>query len=187
MKYIKMLGALAAAATALMALTGSASAAYVTSSEGETPNIVATSTNSKFHGSFVSLECAHSKLEGNVESHGVGVPVGLAVDALSFSNCNYVFTVVNKGSLQIHADPSGVTGDGTITWTGAIITYHSSVGQCTLTTNGTDVGTLDGKASATWHINSAKIPRTAGNFLCGSSATWTGNYSITNPSTLEVH
>ena len=185
MRYLKLLGLLAVAAAALMALAGSASATSVTSSEGSTPNIVATSTNFKFDNSFVTVECSHSKLEGNVKSHGAGVPVGLGVDALSFTGCNYQVTVGTKGSLAVHG--AATTGDGTITWSGLEITIHTSVGPCILTTSGTDVGTLDGKTGAVWNINSAKIPRTGGNFLCGSSWTWTGSYAITSPSTLELH
>jgi hypothetical protein len=188
MKYIKMLGLLAVAAASLMALAGSASAASVTSSEGTTPNIVATSTNSKLDGSFVTVECSHSKVEGNVESQGAAndaTPVGGAVDFLSFTGCNYTVTIGTKGSLAVHS--TATTGDGTVTSSGASITIHTSVGSCVFTTSGTDIGTLDGKTGAVMNINSAKIPRTGGNFLCGSSGTWTGSYSVTSPATLEVH
>jgi hypothetical protein len=185
MKYIKMLGLLAVAAASLMALAGSATAASVTSSAGTTPNIVATSTNSKLDGSFVTVECSHSSVEGNVETHGAGVPVGGNVDALSFTGCNYQVTIGNKGTLAVHA--AATTGDGTVTSSGASITIHTSVGSCIFTTSGTDIGTLDGKTGAVMNINSAKIPRTGGNFLCGSSGTWTGSYSVSAPATLEIH
>jgi hypothetical protein len=186
MKYVKMLGLLAVAAAALMAFAGSATAASVTSNEGTTPNIVATSTNSELDGTFVTVKCSNSKVEGNVESHG-GATVGGEVDLLTFTGCNYEVTVNEggRGSLAVH--PTGTTGDGTVTSTGANITIHTSVGSCTFTTNGTDVGTLDGGSPAAMNINSAKIPRTGGNFLCGSSGTWTGSYSVSSPSTLEIH
>jgi hypothetical protein len=185
MKYIKMLGLLTVAAAALMAFAGSASATSVTSSEGSTPNIVATSTNSKLDGAFVTVECAHSKVEGNMESHGAGVTVEGAIDFLSFTGCNYQVTINTKGFLAAHIDVN--TGDAKITSSGASITIHTSVGTCTFTTSGTEIGALDGGTPAVMNINSAKIPRTGGNFLCGSSGTWTGNYTVNSPSTLEVH
>ena len=185
MNHLKLLGLLAVAVTALLAFAGSAPAASVTSSAGTTPNIVATSTNVAFHGAFTTVECKHSVIEWNVESHGAGVPVGGSIDSLDFTECNHAVTMNNKGGFAIHA--AATTGDGTVTWTGGNITIHTSVGICTFTSNGTDIGTLDGKTGAVIDIKSAKIPRTAGNFLCGSSGTWTGSYNVTSPHTLEIH
>jgi hypothetical protein len=189
MKYVKMLGLLAVAAAALMAFAGSASATEITSSEGSTPNIVATSTNSKLDGSFVTVECGHSKVEGNVESHGAGVTAKGNVDFLSFTSCNYNVTITAPGSLEVHADTTipVQTGDGTVTSSNASISIHTSVGTCVFTTSGTDVGTLHGGENAEMTMNGAKIPRTGGNFLCGSSGTWTGTYQVTSPTVLEVH
>jgi hypothetical protein len=183
MRCVKSLGLAFVTVVALMAFAGTAAATTVTSPEGTTPDIVAESSNSKFHGSFVTLECTSSKLEGNVESHGAGA-VEWAVDAFSLEGCNYQMTIVAKGSLAIHA--TATTGDGTVTWSGASITMHTSVGACTLTANGTDIGVLDGGAPARLLINST-IPRTAGNFLCGSSVTWTASFKVSSPSSLEVH
>ena len=187
MRYSNIPGLLAVAATALMALAGTASATTVTSSEGSTPNLVLTSTNSEFDGSFVTFKCVHSKMAGNVENHGPSGTVEGSIDSLSFTECNYQMTVNYGGSLQIHPDSSGVTGDGTATWTEGSFTIHTSVGTCTVTTNATTIGTLDGGSPAFLYINSAKLPRTGGNFLCGSSVTWTGSYRVNSPSTLEVH
>jgi hypothetical protein len=190
MKYIKMLGLLAVTAAALMAFAGTAAATSVTSNEGTTPNIKAESSNSKLDGAFVTVECAESKVEGNVESHGASATVKGEVDFLTFEKCNYTVTIGTRGSLEVHThpnDPNGLSGDGTVTSSGASISIHTSVGTCVFTTSGTDIGTLDGGTPAVMNINSAKIPRTGGNFLCGSSGTWTGSYAITSPSTLEVH
>ena len=184
MKYVKMLGLLAVAAAALMAFAGTATAASVTSSEGTTPNIVASSTNSELDGAFVTVKCGTSTVEGNVESHG-GSTVGGNVDHLTFGSCNYEVTITSAGSLTV--EPVSPTGNGTVKSTGANISIHTSVGTCTFTTNGTDVGTLTGGTGAVMNINSAKIPRTGGNFLCGSTGTWTGKYTVSNPATLEIH
>ena len=174
---------------ALMAFGGTASATTITSSSGATPSLAATSTNSKLDGSFVTVECSHSTIAGNIESHGAGVTAKANLTTLTFSGCNYQLTVEQQGALEFHG--STPTGNGTITWSGAKVTLHTSVGACTFTTASTHVGTLTGSnltgGLATWHINSAKIPRTGGNFLCGSAWTWTGNYTFGSPSTLEVH
>jgi hypothetical protein len=189
MRYLKQLGLLAVASATLMAFAGTASATSVTSSEGDTPNIVATSTNSKTDGSFVTVECAHSKIEGNVEKHGSGVTVEGAIDFFSFQSCNYQVTTGGLGSFKIHADVAETsrTGDGTITWTGTSTTIHTSIGSCVFTTSETDVGTLHGGAGAEITMKGSKLPRTGGNFLCGSSGTWTGTYEVTNPAIFEVH
>jgi hypothetical protein len=187
MKHLKLAGLLAVAAAAPMAFAGSASATTVTSSEGSTPNIVLTSTNMEFDGSFVTYKCSDSKMEGNVESHGSSAPVEANIDLFSLTGCNYEMTINAGGSLIVHSDPTGSTGDGTVTWTGGNFTIHTSVGACTITTNGTNIGTLDGRTEAFLELNSAKLPRTGGNFLCGSSITWTGKYTVTSPSALEVH
>ena len=180
MKYVKMLGLLAMAAAALMAFAGTASASTLTSPKGTTytGNITATSTNSKLHGSFVTVECSHSEAKGKVEEHGA-VDAGGKVSSLTFTGCNYVTTVTATGKLNINSSNAVFSS-------GAVIHVHTSVGTCTFTTNATQVGTLTEGAGATLDINSAKIPRTGGNFLCGSSGTMTGNYTITTPSSLYL-
>jgi hypothetical protein len=65
----------------------------------------------------------------------------------------------------------------------------TSVGTCIFTTASTAIGVLTGTdatgSTAVLDI-SGKIPRTGGNFLCGSSATWTGSYSFTSPDSLWI-
>ncbi len=181
MKYVKMLGLLAVAAAALMAFAGTASATTLTSPEGTTytGEIVATSTNSKLDGSFVTVECSHSQAKGNVEGHGAGVDVTGKISSLTFTGCNYTTHVKAAGSLAINSS-NGVSS------TGASVEITTSVGTCVFTTNGTSVGSLTEGTGATLDINSAKIPRTGGNFLCGSSGTWTGSYEVTTPGSLWV-
>lgn len=192
MKYMKIIGLLVMA-VATMAGTGTASATSVTSNyqaNPTTPFITASSTNSKIDGAWVTVECASSEIAFPVQSHGSGVAVAGNVSTLDFTSCNYQVTVVNPGTIEIQ----GVlgTGNGTVTSKGAVISLHTSVGTCVLkTTSGTDIGTLTGSnftgSNAVLDLNSAKIPRDTGNFLCGPSGTWTGNYTVTSPSSLEVH
>ena len=197
MKYAKMLGLLAVAVTALMAFAGVASATILTSPAGTTytSTIKATSTESSLDGAFVTVTCKHSAVEGKVESHGAGVTAGGKISSLTFTECNFPTTVKKAGSLEIHTtkvtDANGevtepVNGNGTLTSTGAEIEIATSVGTCIFTTSATDVGTVTGGTTAKLDIASAKIPRTGGNFLCGSSGTWTGSYTINTPDTLLV-
>ena len=183
MKYVKMLGLLAVAAAALMAFAGTASATTFTSNEGETPSLAATSTNSKLDGAFVTVECSHSEAKGKVEAHGAGVNASGNISSLTFTGCNYTTTVETAGSLSINSSNS-------VSSTGAKVSIATSVGTCVFTTNNTTVGSLTESSEtggkAVLDINSAKIPRTGGNFLCGSSGTWTGNYTVNTPSTLNV-
>jgi hypothetical protein len=184
MKYVKMLGLLAVAATALMAFASAAVAgSTLTSPEGETytGNIVATSTNSELSGSFITVKCSHSEAKGKVEQHG-SENAGGKVTSLTFSECNYKTTVKNEGTLEI-------SSTGTVTSKGAGVEIETSVGTCVFTTNattGTTVGSLTEGKGASMDINSASIPRTSGSFLCGGSGTWNGSYDLTTPNDLWV-
>ena len=181
MKYVKMLGLLAVAAAALMAFAGTASATNLTSPEGTTytGEITATSSNSELDGAFVTVKC-HSHIQGHVTSHG-GTYVHGHIDVLQFTGCNYTTTVTNAGSITIHK-----TSGNVVTSTGAEVSIATSVGTCVFTTNGTSVGSLTEGTNASLDIASAKIPRTGGNFLCGSSGTWTGSYDLVTPNNLWV-
>ena len=179
MKHFKTL---IVAAAALMAFATTASASTLTSPEGTTytGEIVATSTNSEIHMTFVSIKCSHSGIKFKVEQHGAA-NAGGKVSSLTFTGCNYSTTVIKPGSLEI-------TSSNAILSKGFEIAIHTSVGTCIITTfeTGTNVGTLSEGKNASWNINAAKIPRTGGNFLCGSSMTWTGSYDFTTPNDLWV-
>jgi hypothetical protein len=185
MKYVKMLGLLAVAAAALMAFAGTASATTVTSPEGTlyTGTIHAESSNSKLHGSFITVECSGSTVHGKSLTHGSTATAEGAINELTFSGCNYPVTVKNAGTLIAHATSKG---NGTLTSTGAEITIHTNVGECVFTTSATDIGTLTGGTGAKLDIDSSSIPRTGGSFFCGSSGEWTGNYTVTSPSYLSL-
>lgn len=190
MKYVKMLGLLAVAVAAMAAFAASASATTLTSPTGTvyTSTIKAESEGTtSLDGAFVTVTCSKSAVEGKVEQHGSGVTVKGNISVLTFTECNFPTTVLKTGSLEAHAVEAGTEKNGTLTSTGAEISIETSVGTCVFTTNATDVGTLTGTnvtgSNPTLDIASAKIPRTAGNFLCGSSGTWTGSYKVTAPAT----
>lgn len=183
MKYIKTLGLLAVAAAALMVFAGTASAgSTLTSPEGTTytGEIRATSTNWELDGAFVTIKCGHSELKAKVEKHGA-VDAGGNISSMTLTECNYAPTPTIKGAIIF-------TPFGPIVIVYWELHFHTSVGQCTFTTpsSGTTVGTLTEGKNASWDINSAKLARTAGNFLCGSSGTMTGSYDFVTPNDLWV-
>jgi hypothetical protein len=208
MKLTKVLGLMAVAVAALMAFAGSASATTLTSPTGTTyTSTIKAVRDAKglaptLDGSFTTVTCEESEVEGKVETHGSSVTAGGKITKLTFGKCNFPVTVQANGSLEIHPVKKGVEphetclvseGDncqGTLTSSGAKVTVATSVGTCTFTTNNTNIGTLTTTAqtgkTATLDIGSSPIPRTEGNFLCGSTATWTGNYEVTTPDSLWI-
>jgi hypothetical protein len=188
MKYVKMLGLLAVAAAALMAFAGTASATTVTSPTGTTytSTIKASAGTTELHGSFITVSCKKSTVEGSVESHGAATTAGGAISSLTFSECNFPVKVLKAGSLEVH----GISGteNGTLTSKNAEITIETSIANCIFTTKaeGTDVGTLTGGSPAKLDINSASIPRTGHSVFCGGSGTWTGGYEVTTPTSVFI-
>lgn len=212
MKYVKMLGLMAVAAAALMAFAATASATTLTSPTGTiyTGKIHAeVDTNEgalapTLDGAFSTVNCKKSTVEGTVESHGAGVTAGGKITTLTFGECNFPVTVLKPGTLSIHAikpesgehktcENTPNTPDtcwGTLYSDKAEVTVATSVGSCIFTTANTSIGTLTttpttGK-TATLDIGSSPIPRTGGNFLCGATATWTGNYVVDTPDSLWI-
>jgi hypothetical protein len=171
-----------------MAFAATASATTLTSPVGTTYTgaVKASSTGITTHY-FVgpsTATCASSTMEGNVESHGALVPVVVKLSNLSFSTCNFSTVGKKAGVLELHSD-------GTVTSTGAEIVVTFPIGgpqtlECVYTTNHTKIGTFSGGTPAHINLGSAIIPRTGGNFACGQSSTWTGEYTITTPVTLLV-
>jgi ribosomal protein S27E len=187
-RCLRLIGLGFATAMAMLSFVATAVASPLTSPAGApyTSTIKATSTNWKIDGSFVTVECSDSSLEGKVESHSSTSASG-KLSSLAFSGCNYTVTVLKPGSLEIHTSEAS---PGTITSSGAEVSIHTSVGTCTFTTSNTDIGTLTDSSetggTAALDLNSAKIPRTGGNFLCGEFGTSTGGYEVTTPTTLYV-
>jgi hypothetical protein len=181
MKYVKMLGLLAVAAAALMALAGTASA-KVTSPAGTEYSgaITATSTNSALDGT-VDITCKHSGVSGTLASKGA---TNGTITSLTFTECSRAVTVTATGTLSI-------ASNGEVKSTGARVTVQTTIlgfpVHCIYKTENTKVGTLtEGVAPAVMHIGSAPIPQEATSGLCGEDAEWTGNYTVTTPATAIV-
>ena len=196
MKYVKMLGLLAVAVSALMAFAATASATTLTSPTGTTYTGTIKSESegaTTLHGSFVDVSCGKSQVEGKVETHGTGVTAGGKISKLTFEECNFKTTVLKAGSLEVHAVTCDANNEctGTLTSSGAEITIATSIANCIFTTSNTHIGTLtptnDTGGHATLDIDSSAIPRTGHSIFCGSSGEWTGSYTVTSPSTLWIN
>ena len=185
MRFQKVLGPAVVAAGFLLAIAA-ASATTLTSPPGTpyTGTFSASAGGMAFDHSFVTASCSGSSLSGQIQTHGTSVPVSIQISSLTFTGCNFPTTVLNFGTLHIHA---GSNGNGTVTWSGAKIAIHSGLGTCVLTTNNTHIGTITRNAGFTPVLDlTATLPRTEGPVTCGSSWTWTGSYQVTTPTTLYV-
>jgi hypothetical protein len=197
MKYVKMLGLAAIAAAALMAFVGAGSASATTlTCEGSACAEGAIGTGANFHSEsngkavldapFGNVEC-NSTVQGHVTSATVAT---VAVDGLVWTNCGSdTVTTLGTGTLTI-TNIAG-TKDGTVTSTGAKVTVEHIGTHCIFETSSTDLGRLTGTTTtgATGKFDiSATIPRVGGRSgaFCGSSAPWTGSYTIDAPMTGDV-
>lgn len=195
MKYVKMLGLLAVAAAAAMALATTASATSLTSPEGTTytGKIVAEAQGGGIvtHNAAETFTCQKSVAEGTIEAHGSSTTASGKVTKWTLSECNTDLVVLKTGSIEIHTEKEGSNGNATVTTSGMEIeTKNTGLGMtCIYSTNETDIGVLTGSntKNATLSVSTAKVPRTGGSGLCGSSGTLTGEYKITTPNTLYVH
>lgn len=185
MKYLKIFG-LAALAAALMAFAavGTASAATLEDAGGVmevNDKIEAESSHTVLHPPIGTITCAKSTVSGKItEAHVVKG----SVETLTFSSCNATVTVLKKGTLTIN-------GSSVLTGSGQEVTIVFSGFHCIFETSGTKLGTVTNSSKTGGHAVldiEATIPRSGGNSgaFCGSTAEWTGNYTVTNPSTLNV-
>ncbi|HEX5989949.1 MAG TPA: hypothetical protein VFY75_07045 [Solirubrobacterales bacterium] len=193
MKYVKILGLLAVAASALMAFAATASATTITSPTGTsyTGTIHASSEGTTtLHGEALSVSCKKSTVTGTLSTHGSSVTASGPISTLDFSECgDDVVTVKQNGSLEAHGTATGAT----LTSTGAIITIHTHLFgiNCTYETKNTDIGNLTDSHSAattgaTLDIDSSLIPRVGDSVFCGEFGEWTGSYLVSTPSHLYV-
>jgi hypothetical protein len=135
------------------------------------------------------INCA-STLEGEAKGQGAGEPVSVPLSSITFTGCtnSWAPTVTSAGSLEIHS----ITGssNGTVTWSGATISFTRFGITCRYKTENTDIGTLTASkttgATATIDL-SGGLPFHSGSGLCGESATsLTGSLSVVTPDYLDV-
>ena len=178
----KIIGLLALAVTALVALPAVAQATTVTSPTGTTTTAnkhgVSEGSHIKLANPIANIECT-STLEGPIESHGAGVTAVGAITTLSFTGCtnSWHVTAVTKGTLIAHYT-SGY--NASITSTGVKIDTTRLGVTCVYETNETPMGTATGGNPATLDI-AASIPLgSESSGLCGSgNSKMEGSYTGT--------
>jgi hypothetical protein len=212
MRYIKMLGLAALAATALMAFIG-ASGASATVLCKTTPvgkscptgwhypkeTVIDGSVDTSVHlvAGPIDVTCSISTVKGKTANTGSATETVTGnIETLTFENCTCPVTVIKNGSLEIHS--IGETKNGTLTGKGSEVTINCSGISCIYGTaaTGTHLGLLTGSSSdtekATLHIGNpetgkgATLPKLGGSFLCPSTGEWTGSYWITEPVPLWI-
>lgn len=197
MKYLKMLGFAAVAAMALTAFTASSASATTLEIAGTTQNSSVTITASlepgtslvtRTTGGLFANTCKESHLHATTTSPYTGHEVHGLLSTLSFGSCSEEKVVVdNPGSLSI-TNIAGTT-DGTVTSTGAIMTFPSPFGTLTCKTGaGTDIGRLTGATNGTTNKTQHATIDLNAVINCGiiPSALWTASYIITSPTELGV-
>jgi len=194
MKHLKMIGLALVAAAAFMAFAGSASAApTLTSPAGTayTGTLTATASSSLLlKATFANVTCTSSTVSGTIstnnETHAAG-----NISTLSFSNCgtNDVTSLKNAdntfGQLTVNQKGEVFGSNSRVTILNTTTGAHCIYG----TTINTKLGTLTGGKPATMTI-SASLPYNAesksSQFVCGSTGSWSGSYTVTVPGELYV-
>ena len=192
MKYLKMLGLVALAATALTAFGASSASATTLSITGVKQSGAVTLTASLEAGTKAKLsltdgslanECATSDVHGTTTSF-TGTKIGGPISTLTFESCvREKVEVIKAGSLDVEWIKG--THNGTVFSTGAEVKVPSAIGTLTCTTPaaGTDIGTLTGSTTG---MGTMDIKATLNCGFLAPSANWAGSYVITSPHSLAV-
>jgi len=185
MNHLKMLSLFVMAVAAVMALTGSASAATFTSGANNeyTGAVDATLEGSALlKAGFAEITCTTStvgiEIEGNNDTHARG-----PIKVVSFSNCGSatVDTLNNNGTLTINKSNTEVTGTG-VEVTNSVAGTSCVYGLGAATTKlGTAANTGSGSTARVTLAIKASLPKISGGFLCANPASWTANYIVTTP------
>lgn len=201
MKYVKMLGLAAIAATALMAfVASSASATTLYSGTTKLPKgteIVAslakggTYTLTATNGESLDT-CTAGTVSGKTNQESATEITGEAAVSWgeSGTECAKTTDTLKGGTIGITWIKGTI--NGTVKSYGAEVTVGGIFGvSCVYGTEatGTDLGELKGvtgeKEDATLAINTPVLLKSGG-FLCPPSAIWKANYVVTSPTPLHV-
>jgi hypothetical protein len=196
MKYLKMLGLAAIAAMALMAFgAGTASATTLFTDSAKTVHYAAgteiqatltTGTTAILTGSGGEVldTCSGSEVKGKTATTS-GAPLSGGITTLDWKNCTNTTVTIAKGSLSIEFT-SGTSGS--VSGKENEVTVDGIFGvSCTYGTgSGTKLGTITGGEAPKMKISAVGLTKTAGSFLCPSSAGWDAEYTVTKPHALYV-
>jgi hypothetical protein len=199
MKHLKMLGAAAAAAVALMALLGgsTASATVLCKTETNPCSAVYPAVTTEFKADLASAQsifeladeehlefsrCSKETFTASISNAGSWFSTVVApVTALEFSECVGFTKSVTIGSLEVHSIAE--TNDGTVTVSELEITVNLAGVDCKWRATNADLGILEGGSDPTLKINlvlarnSACYPESLGR--------WTATFTFTSPIYVE--
>lgn len=203
MKYLKMFGLAAIAAGALMAFAGAGTASATELDCSASTMCAAPTTIHAVNEGHVTLDaavtvtCEESTIHGNATTGSGSETVTGSIEVLTFTRCGgWTVTAIagHLGSLEVHTRTASADGNGTVTSKETEVTLEGFGLHCVYGTGtGHDIGTLTGSkntgSTATFDIE-AEVTRLPGSrsgaFCGGTTAKWTGNYTVTTPMYLDV-
>lgn len=200
MKYIKMLGLAAVAATAVMAFVGAGTASATVICATGTPEesvcgtgkkeysgaITGVSTNATLATNLANVVCAESETTLNPTS-STGAPIVGTVSALTFTSCETEVTHVGC-TVTVRNLPYNSSLEGTA------LTVTDSVGagarvvclgviDCEFLTKEAHLTVKNGSPTTATATN---VGLTRTGVTCPETATWSATYSVTSPAGLTV-
>jgi hypothetical protein len=206
-KYLKALGLALIAALAITAFAGATSAsAKVCSGSGTgeacagshgkvfSGTITATSTNAVLVSSWNTVSCKHSHLHGTITN---GVTGTGDIETLDFSECTDSFgqkctasTTASEANKWMANAVTGTAPNGTMTVENVAGSFTCGSTTCNYSTAKAGAsGEIVVKGGAPAVVTATKVPLTKGagsGALCSSTASWSGTYTVSVPSSLYL-
>lgn len=133
----------------------------------------------------LEAECEEAAIKGEVTNAGSGGgKVSGTISLFKFASCKngYSVTTLKTGTFTISYTEGG---NGTLKLEGFETTYDTPLGfSCTYA--GSVAVSLNGGAMSSMVASSVSVSRTGDSSLCGTSATWNSEYTVTAPEPLYV-
>jgi len=130
-------------------------------------------------GGTTLVSCSGKNNKGTIQKIGSAIAIVLSI--INWFECTGTVTTIKNGSLEINS--SGGTS-GSVAGKETEVTVGVLGTTCTYGTgSGTTLGTINGTALTF----NAVITKTAGSFLCPSSARYTGSEKVTNHNAVFIH
>lgn len=196
MKYVKILGAVAAATVALMAFVGAGTASATVLCSSNTSPCAApygsgtrvsmsleAGTEFRWRLGFMEFVCEQATMAGELTSPGgVGQGVTETLNNFSFGGCSGKVKTLKPGVLRFDAT-SGT--DGIVNGTGAEIEVEQMGISCVYGWNTAKVlgpyTSTTGSSGPPTLVEEIEVTKIAGSFLCANPAHWEARFVQTTP------